>query len=449
MKILYNEKTLIGRLYRYFFIYFETFSAPTAETLFLLVLSILALESAHSIRFLYKHFLSGFTKKSLNVFYYACSYAKVDYSRFMNTTAKIALNLIPDSLKTQPVFLCVDDTMVSKFGTKFENVSTLFDHAAHNGSNYLNGHCFVSLMLCVPVWNEDKVSYLSVPLGYRMWKKKESKLELAAAMIRQVMPVFCEEQHIIILCDSWYTKQNLVSLVDEYQNLDLIGNVRSDSVLYDLAPAPTGRRGRPAKHGKRLSIENDFSFSDEKIGDYYIAVRRVLTKIFSSREVMAYVTTAEKGHGTKRLYFSTVFPEELKTFCTCQEKTFLNQTENERLKYLPFLLYSFRWNIETSYYEQKTFWSLSNYMVRSCQGIEMLVNLINISYCAMKLLPYQNKSFFAYRTKSVQEFRFELSQGIHRQIFFATFVQNIETHIKSNKVTNALKQLIRQQVYHL
>lgn len=86
----------------------------------------------------------------------------------MSTTAKIALKIIPASLRTQPVFLCVDDTMVSKFGTKFENVSKLFDHAAHNGSNYLNGHCFVSIMLCVPVWNQDKISYLSVPLGYRM-----------------------------------------------------------------------------------------------------------------------------------------------------------------------------------------------------------------------------------------------------------------------------------------
>ncbi|MCC2163282.1 hypothetical protein LKD32_00005, partial [Clostridiaceae bacterium CLA-AA-H274] len=71
------------------------------------------MEYAHSIRFLYRHFLSGITEKSLNVFYYACSYAKVDYSRFMNTTAQIALKLIPDSLQTQPVFLCVDDTMVS------------------------------------------------------------------------------------------------------------------------------------------------------------------------------------------------------------------------------------------------------------------------------------------------------------------------------------------------
>ena len=149
----------------------------------------------------------------------------------MNTTVRITLKLIPDSLQTQPVFLCVDDTMVSKFDTKFENVSKLF------------------------------------------------------------------------------------------QNLDLIGNARIYSVMYDLAPAHTGRRGRPANHGKRLSVE-------------------------------------------------------------------------------------------TRYYEQKTFWPFCNYMVRSCKGIEMLVNLINISYCAMKILPYQNEHFSEYRTKSVQEFRFELSQGI-------------------------------------
>ena len=87
-------------------IYFETFSAPTADTLFLLVLSILTLESVHSIRFLYQHFLSGITTKSLNTFYHACSYAKVDYSHFMNITAKVALRMIPDSLAKlfQPYF---------------------------------------------------------------------------------------------------------------------------------------------------------------------------------------------------------------------------------------------------------------------------------------------------------------------------------------------------------
>ena len=127
----------------------------------------------------------------------------------------------------------------------------------------------------------------------------------------------------------------------------------------------------------------------------------------------------------------------------------MNQTGSDCMKYIPLLLYSLRWNIETSYYEQKTFWSFCNYMVRSCKGIEMLVNLINISYCAMKILPYQNEHFSEYRTKSVQEFRFELSQGIRSQIFFATFVKNVETHIKTNAVKKALNRLIHQQVYHL
>ena len=74
----------------------------------------------------------------------------------------------------------------------------------------------------------------SVPLGYRMWQKKESKLELAASMIRQVMPEFHSKDHVIIPCDSWDTKHNLLSIVDEYPNPDLIGNARSDSVMYDL-----------------------------------------------------------------------------------------------------------------------------------------------------------------------------------------------------------------------
>lgn len=139
-------------------------------------------------------------------------------------------------------------------------------------------------MLCVPVWNRDRISYLAVPLGYRMWPKKESKLELASAMVRQV---------------------------------------------------------RPAKYGRRLSIDSDFDLSDEKAGDYYIGCHRVLTNIFGTREVMAYVTSTGK------------------------ERAPLNQTGSGWMPYIPLFLYSFRWNTEVSYYEQKSFWSLCACMVRS------------------------------------------------------------------------------------
>ena len=185
----------------------------------------------------------------------------------------------------------------------------------------------------------------------------------------------------------------------------------------------TLRLNQPAKHGRRLSIEKDFTRSDGKIGDYYIGVRRVLTNIFGSREVWAYVTSSGKGTGTRRLFFSTFFPEQLQIFCAWQGKSPLNQTGSSWMIYIPLFLYSFRWKIEVSYYEQKTFWSLCSYMIRSRKGIEMLVNLINISYCAMKLLPYQEESFSKYQSESVQEFRFALSEQIREQVFYATFVK--------------------------
>ena len=56
--------------------------------------------------------------------------------------------------------------------------------------------------------------------------------------------------------------------------------------------------------------------------------------------------------------------------------------------------------------------------------------------------PDQDESFSDFRDKSVQYFRFELSEGIHQQVIFATLVQNIETQIKSSSVINALKQAI-------
>lgn len=62
-----------------------------------------------------------------------------------------------------------------------------------------------------------------------------------------------------------------------------------------------------------------------------------------------------------------------------------------------------------------------------------------------KILPYCDEQFDEYRDNSVQEFRFVLSQGIREQIFYASFVKNIEKHIKSNHTINALKQVIRYQ----
>ena len=73
----------------------------------------------------------------------------------------------------------------------------------------------------------------------------------------------------------------------------------------------------------------------------------------------------------------------------------------------------------------------------------------------MKLLPYQDESFSDFRDKSVQDFRFALSEGIRQQVFFATLVQNIETQIKSSFDTIKKKHwspttvaaIVRDEIY--
>lgn len=141
----------------------------------------LALESFRFIRFAWLHITSRLTNKSSNSFYYTLGHAAFDHLRWMAVTARLTLGCVPLSLKGSTVFLSIDDTMVEKYGTKFQARSKLFDHATHNGSNYLSGHCFVSIMLHVPLESADGTIYLSVPLCYRLWTKELSKLELISS----------------------------------------------------------------------------------------------------------------------------------------------------------------------------------------------------------------------------------------------------------------------------
>ncbi len=97
-----------------------------------------------------------------------------------------------------------------------------------------------------------------------MWQKTTSKLALVAQMITQVMPEL-QFKRTILICDSWYAKQEVTALVEQFEHLDIVCNVRKDTVLYELPLKPSGKRGRPKKYGEKLSLE-DISLSEQRIG---------------------------------------------------------------------------------------------------------------------------------------------------------------------------------------
>ena len=209
-----------------------------------------------------------------------------------------------------------------------------------------------------------------------------SELTLACQLLDEVMPIL-EKRQVILLFDSWYAKRELLAHAISYPNLNVICNAHHDTAMFELPDSTAGRRGRPPKYGKRLmlnEIANDLTNYLCWMDNYFVA--------------------------------------------------------HYQLK-----LYKLRWGIETNYYEQKMFWELGSYKVRTKTAIEHLLNLTNSGHALMKILPYEDERLSTYRDKSPQELRHALSQQIHKEVFFATLVSKAQSSINSSTLLKALQAL--------
>lgn len=168
----------------------------------------------------------------------------------------MAISLIPNTLKkTTTIYLITDDTLQAKFGKKFDCYEKLFDHTSKNRSSYLNGQCFISLAIAIPITHNTKINYLKFPIQYRLYDKIKTKLEVAADIVMDITHALAEYQ-VIVTCDSWYTKAPFISSIKKFENINIIGALRSDTAMFDLNIEKTHKRGSPRKRGKRIDYHN-------------------------------------------------------------------------------------------------------------------------------------------------------------------------------------------------
>jgi len=406
--------------------YIELVTKPSGEKLFLLLLAVLSMQVVSSIQHIYKWFLAPLGKISQTAYYYLLSYTELPMEKFAGVTIRKALGLIDELHTKLPILLLLDDTLQAKFGTKFECYSTMFDHARHNGASYLKGHCFVALTICVPVVVGGSLQYLNIPIRFRVRGEDESKLAMASKMITEAMVELRDRHMVILLCDSWYPKGEVIATVAAHKNLELIANVRIDTAMFEM-PERTGNRGRPAKKGKSVGIRNDFIF--EKVDKYFVATKTVLTNLFGDTPVFMTATApnfvSDKSY---RLFISTVFPHQLDALFAGFECLLPQKYDVVRKSWLlPLAIYSFRWNIEVLFYELKTFWSFGLYRLRSKSGITNFVNLLSIAYASAKLLPLSDSFFASLSSASPQESKCAIGSLVRNDLFFAHFVDFLET----------------------
>jgi hypothetical protein len=224
--------------------------------------------------------------------------------------------------------------------------------------------------------------------------------------------------------------------VKNNDNLEILGAVRHDTVIYDLPPAPTGKRGRPRTKGDRLNYK-DFSY--EQIGEYYVATNMVLTNLFKKPVYVTITTTDKETFFSVRMYISSLNPSEISMFTDnqnpCKGKDDIPQ--NKMLA-----IYRIRWNIEVIFYQHKFFWSFGNYMVRNKAAIERYANLLTVAYTFVCVLPFICSNFEQYRFSSPQVMKRAIGGHLSKELILASFVSNFENTNIYSTIKKAVKTFI-------
>lgn len=434
-----NNKSTFKTLSSYLSAYRTLFYKRSFNNFVRIICAILCLQEVRSIKFIYEKFISKYWTIALNSFYYFLADEHLQIKALMLKTVEIGLSLITEDFRDKAtIYLLVDDTLQAKFGKQFDCYSKLFDHANHTGSCYLNGHCFVSLAMSIPIIVKQTVKYITIPVGYKLYDKSQTKLELAAEMVENIMSTLNDYQ-VIVLCDSWYTKKPFVQRVKAFSNADIIGALRSDTVMYDLKPPLTGKKGRPAKHGSRLSVR-DFGYAQED--NYFFGSRKVLTNLIETAVWITITTTDTTKFTSTRLYMSTIPIECIKSFAD-QEMT---KPLKSPCTKGTFSIYRMRWSIEVMFYQQKTFWSFGNYMVRSQSAIEKYVNLVGVTYSLVTLLPFLHTEFKDYQFQSIQDIKYSLSEKLTKELIFSNLLETLQLRKNDTRASETLEYLIQEKL---
>ena len=156
-----------------------------------------------------------------------------------------------------PVRLAVDDTLFGRSGRKVWGAHYLHDGAQPEGSGQRTrwGNCWVVVVLVVelPCLGGRSVG---LPVLFRLFRPKDdqhpdrrSQPELARTLIDMILARF-PARIVEVVMDGAYASRAWQGLPER---VSVTTRMRGNAAVFALAPAPTGKRGRPALKGKRLA----------------------------------------------------------------------------------------------------------------------------------------------------------------------------------------------------
>lgn len=147
------------------------------------------------------------------------------------------------------VEVVIDDTLFTRTGKKVWAAGWFHDGSAKGPKQvgYGNNWVIAGIVVTLPMLSRP----VCLPVAARLVRKKTvsaSRLWLAVQIVTALAKAL-PERRIHVVADAAYAGKELKKLPEQ---VNWTTRLRKDAALYEPAPPPTGKRGRPAKKGKKL-----------------------------------------------------------------------------------------------------------------------------------------------------------------------------------------------------
>jgi len=152
------------------------------------------------------------------------------------------------------VDVVVDDSLFRRYGRRVHAAAWQHDGSAQGPRKigFGNNWVIVGIVVTVPIVSRP----LCLPVLFRLWRPKSatSKVDYAVELVTLLARALGRAVHVT--GDGAYHGSACKTLPP---TVTWTCRLQRNAVLYDLAPPPTGRRGRPALKGPRLGTPADLA----------------------------------------------------------------------------------------------------------------------------------------------------------------------------------------------
>lgn len=290
--------------------------------------------------------------------------------------ARAFVRVVIQQVGGEVIYLAIDDTLVLRSSKTAPASQIHHQHGSKpNLARFVRGQCWVTL---AQIAMREKGNNIAIPLLSRLMPTavNTGKLRAAQTLIRSVKSLYSGKT-VRLLMDSWYMRGDLI-LAMLSQGVDVIGQVRHDTRLYDIPVTPVKKqRGRPAKYGKQVTALRVKRMATTEVTLFLYGKHQRLR--YRHKLVLARFIKGEKVGAV----WCEFYDEKQEKWT----KTRLLLSTNSELSAADIIIaYAKRWGIEGTFHELKNAWGVKEAWQQTRQTLNRWVQLTTIGYGLVQLL---------------------------------------------------------------